>query len=320
MLNFVLNPGTKRRRRRKLSVRARRSRRASQIRRAYVRRAKRSAGRSFHRARFKTTLSKILCGPRSRARIRRWRGRVCKRPGSAAAAPLPALAGIGGLGAGSMYTSAGRNPRRRRRGRRGRNPSSARYSYRKHRRGGRRGGWRRFLNPGFAAGELMDSVKAPFNVGELKGVLPLVGGMIANNMARRWLGGATFMPAMLQSGKVGNLVMGAATAGLISAGIGSVMPGMGSKVLIGGLADVLMGTVNTLMGGLTGTSGLGSCGSCQGLGCVGCGALLMAGGSADGGVYYSDKAAQMIPSDMGQEVQQGVNLDDIFSTGDGDLY
>jgi hypothetical protein len=46
----------------------------------------------------------------------------------------------------------------------------------------------------------------------------------------------------------------------------------------------------------------------------------MAGGSADGGVYYSDKAAQMIPSDMGEEVQQGVNLDDIFSTGDGDLY
>jgi hypothetical protein len=168
----------------------------------------------------------------------------------------------------------------------------------------------------------MDSVKAPFNVGELKGVLPLVGGMIANNMARRWLGGATFMPAMLQSGKVGNLVMGAATAGLISAGIGSVMPGMGSKVLIGGLADVLMGTVNTLMSGMTGTSGLGSCGSCQGLGCIGCGALL-AGGSADGGVYYSDKARTMIPSNVGGEgstIQEGVNLDDIFSTGDGDLY
>jgi hypothetical protein len=162
-------------------------------------------------------------------------------------------------------------------------------------------------------------VKKPFNVSELKGVLPLVGGMIANNMARRWLGGATFMPAMLQSGQVGNLVMGAATAGLISAGIGSVMPGVGSKVLIGGLADVLMGTVNTLLGSAT-FSGLGSCGSCQGLGCVGCGALLMAGGSADGGVYYSDKARTMIPSDMGQEVQQGVNLDDIFSTGDGDLY
>jgi hypothetical protein len=97
---------------------------------------------------------------------------------------------------------------------------------------------------------------------------------------------------------------------------------MAEKVLTGGLAEVLMGTVNTLMGGLTGTSGLGACGSCQGLGCIGCGALL-AGGSADGGVYYSDKASQMIPSNVGTDnavVQEGINLDDIFSTGDGDLY
>ena len=138
-------------------------------------------------------------------------------------------------------------------------------------------GYRRSKNPGF-----MDGIKAAFSPKGILGVMPIVGGMIGANILRKWVGGQSWTPNMLKSGQYANLAVGIAGAGALAMLAGKLAPKYAGSILIGGVAEALTGLANTV----TGSSVLGSCGSCSGMGCVGCGAIAMlAGGPADGGAF-----------------------------------
>jgi len=148
-----------------------------------------------------------------------------------------------------------------------------------------------------------------FKKDTLMGAAPIVGGMVTNAMVRTKLGQMDFMPSFLKTGGMGNLGLGIITAGLIGGIAGMAAPKYAGSLLIGGLADVVMGLVNSTMG-------LSNCAGCQGLGCVGCGAMLA--GPADAGVYLTEQPMH-VPSNMMNSQTEGIMADAMNSKGD-DLF
>lgn len=254
MQTFVLNPGKKKSKKAGKRKLARARRKITwKMRRGFAA-ARRKKSHKKYTGRHQSKLRQLLCGKRkkSEARIKRMRRALCGAPKRASSAPettVPFFESAEGSYAAPVQL----------------NPSRSRFGY------------RRSKNPGF-----MDGIKAAFSPKGILGVMPIVGGMIGANMLRKWVGGQSWTPNMLKSGQYANLAVGIAGAGALAMLAGKLAPKYAGSILIGGVAEALTGLANTV----TGSSVLGSCGSCSGMGCVGCGAIAMlAGGPADGGAF-----------------------------------
>lgn len=308
MINYVMNPASKKSRKRSKS-RGSYKRRLSKkqlaslargrkiSRRARLRYAKRYAKKSA-KSRIDGYMKRLLCSPRSAKRIRREKARLC--PGSSAfpgwhrksPSSSVSLADIDPMAdRGSVIFET--NPRR------------AKFGYRRRR------------NP---VGSLAGSLTSAFSGSTIKTVLPIMSGMVIANFGRRFIGDKSFTPGFLKSGEFGNLAVGVGVAGLASMLTGRFMPGSSGSILVGGVAEALVGMANKLFG----RNMLASCGGCQGLGCIGCGALpmLLAGGTADGGVYlnnesggeasavFQNQTVGMVP--VNQDVLDSFEGEDVF--------
>jgi len=280
MTNYVLNPGTKRRRKRRKRRRnvwkgnRRGHRRAALLgwrrqkakgrKRKKTTSRKRKARKTIRRSSRKTVSRKGR--KRKMSRYTKDKIRATKlRKKYGLSSPASAPYGFGPTGRGvelkmgtrkiapSIYSGSKRaaNPRRGKFRYRGRNPMN-----------------------------IVGSITDAFNPGNLKTIAPMLGGMVAANMSRRWVGGQGFVPSMLQSGKPANLVIGVASAGLAAAAASMVAPRYSGAVLMGGVVEAVVGLVNTLTG-----MGVSGCSGCSGVGCIGCGSGI-AGGPADAGVYF----------------------------------
>jgi hypothetical protein len=234
---------------------------------------RRRGGSKRSRAARRAYMHRLLCGGKgSRTRMRKAKAHYCAVP----------KVKVKGPASHSFYGMfLGKN--------RGRNPRRARFHYR-----GRRG-----HNPSVFE-RAKGGVKAAFSPSKLAGLLPVVGGILANNMARNWIGAQ--LPASIQGGlgpgTYGNIIgVGLATSGILGYLSKLVLPRYSEAILKGGIVEVAMSAINQA----TGLSMKG-CAGCQGIGCAGCGGLFdyltpgrsvipmmsgLRGGSGDGGVYMA---------------------------------
>jgi hypothetical protein len=274
MTNYVMNPGKKRTRSRaKGSYRKRKV--TWKMKRAWSRRRK-AAKKQYAATRTKTFLKKLICRKGAAKRIARLKRSFCGA-GAAESKPQGTFAKWFGWGKKGISTSRGASVApsyAQAAAKLGFNPRRSRFDYR-----GR--------NPAMG---ILSSVTDAFSLEPIKMALPLMGGMAIANFGRRFVGGQGFMPAFLKSGEYGNLGLGVALSGLAAMLTGRFAPKYSSAVLVGGVAEAVIGAANKMFN----KNFLASCGGCQGMGCIGCGALALAGGAtgAQGGVYMDPAFGQ----------------------------
>lgn len=92
----------------------------------------------------------------------------------------------------------------------------------------------------------VSAFKENFSLGKIKGVVPILGGMIANSYARAFAG--NYLPSILQ-GKWAGMGVGLATAGLTGAAVNAVKPGLGTSVALGGIVQVMTELFGSFFGG-----------------------------------------------------------------------
>jgi len=219
---MLLNPGTKKRKRRKYSGRARRRygsrRRVSSRRRRMSAKARRRASRRSRAARRFKVLKGFVCSP-SRARLQREKdvSRYCrsKRKSKASKGWLaPVASSVAGTSSIPILSGTGFNPGRRRKGRN--------YSH-----------W----IPAYRNPSLTASLAAPFNTRLLMSTIPFVGGFMLNGFTSGLLASPGFVPAFLKSGW-GSYITGLISAGVTASVVGVVSPASAGGALLGSVSQV----------------------------------------------------------------------------------
>ncbi len=234
MIAMVLNPGTKRRRRKsrgrrrgkKVCFTVRRRARGSRRRRSTRRRARRikKGSSAWHARKAEAYVKKVARDARSAARR------------------------------ASMYDYSSPFARRTAANGRGRRSRRVSYRYRRARGKARNGStWiPQFKNPG----SIVSGATQAFNVKTLSDTLPTIAGFIGNKYVSNFLASLSFVPSMLKTGP-GRSALEVLSAGVLSAGVGLISKKHAGDALLGGVIQAMTGVAQKYVMPMVGLSPMG---------------------------------------------------------------